>query len=41
MAILVGSNHQRLHTNRAAASLGLRLPDDVSVVRFGDLPFAD
>ncbi|WP_234441788.1 substrate-binding domain-containing protein [Streptomyces sp. WM6386] len=41
MAVFADSNHQRLGINRAAASLGLRLPDDVSAVGFGDLPFVD
>lgn len=41
MAVFADGNHQRLGINRAAASLGLRLPDDVSVVGFGDLPFVD
>jgi LacI family transcriptional regulator len=41
MAVFADGNHQRLGINQAAASLGLRLPDDVSVVGFGDLPFVD
>ncbi|MDQ0605064.1 hypothetical protein QF037_009409 [Streptomyces canus] len=41
MAVFADSNHQRLGINRAAASLGLRLPDGVCVVGFGDLPFVD
>lgn len=41
MAVFADGNRQRLGINRAAGSLGLRLPDDVSVVGFGDLPFVD
>ncbi|WP_330286146.1 substrate-binding domain-containing protein [Streptomyces sp. NBC_00576] len=41
MAVFAGSNHQMLGTCRAAASLGPRISDDVSVVGFDDLPFAD
>ena len=41
MAIFAGSDHQALGTYRAAAELGLRIPADVSVVGFDDLPFAD
>jgi LacI family transcriptional regulator len=41
MAVFADGNRQRLGVNRAAASLGLRLPDDASVVGFGDLPFVD
>lgn len=40
-AIFAGSDHQALGTYRAAASLGLRVPEDLSVVGFDDLPFAD
>ena len=40
-AIFAGSDHQALGTYRAAAELGLRIPADVSVVGFDDLPFAD
>lgn len=40
-AIFAGSDHQALGTYRAAAELGLRVPADVSVVGFDDLPFAD
>ncbi|WP_405765211.1 substrate-binding domain-containing protein [Streptomyces sp. NBC_01538] len=40
-AIFAGSDHQALGTCRAAAELGLRVPADVSVVGFDDLPFAD
>ncbi|WP_323178159.1 MULTISPECIES: substrate-binding domain-containing protein [unclassified Streptomyces] len=40
-AIFAGSDHQALGTYRAAAEHGLRIPDDVSVVGFDDLPFAD
>ncbi|MCX5054730.1 MULTISPECIES: LacI family DNA-binding transcriptional regulator [unclassified Streptomyces] len=40
-AIFAGSDHQALGTYRAAAERGLRIPDDVSVVGFDDLPFAD
>ncbi|MEV0090876.1 LacI family DNA-binding transcriptional regulator [Streptomyces sp. NPDC050738] len=40
-AIFAGSDHQALGTYRAAASLGLRIPEDLSVVGFDDLPFAD
>jgi hypothetical protein len=39
MVISADIDHQRLGINRAAASLGLRLPDDVSVVGLGDLSF--
>jgi hypothetical protein len=41
MAVFADSNHQRLGINRAAASLGLRPPDDVTVVGFDGLPFMD
>lgn len=40
-AIFAGSDHQALGTFRAAATLGLRIPEDLSVVGFDDLPFAD
>lgn len=40
-AIFAYSDHQALGTYRAAAELGLRIPADVSVVGFDDLPFAD
>ncbi|GAA1360672.1 LacI family DNA-binding transcriptional regulator [Streptomyces beijiangensis] len=40
-AIFAGSDHQALGTYRAAAELGLRVPQDLSVVGFDDLPFAD
>jgi LacI family transcriptional regulator len=40
-AIFAGSDQQALSTYRAAASLGLRIPDDLSVVGFDDLDFAD
>lgn len=40
-AVFAGSDEQALSTYRAAATLGLRVPDDVSVVGFDDLPFAD
>lgn len=39
-AIFAGSDQQALSTYRAAATLGLRVPDDLSVVGFDDLPFA-
>jgi LacI family transcriptional regulator, xylobiose transport system transcriptional regulator len=41
MAVFADGNHQKLGINRAAASLGPRLPDDVSAVGFGDLPIVD
>ncbi|WP_329125697.1 LacI family DNA-binding transcriptional regulator [Streptomyces sp. NBC_01465] len=40
-AVFAGSDHQALGTYRAAAELGLRIPEDLSVVGFDDLPFAD
>ncbi|WP_176735603.1 substrate-binding domain-containing protein, partial [Actinacidiphila rubida] len=40
-AIFAGSDQQALGTYRAAAALGLRVPHDVSVVGFDDLPFAE
>lgn len=40
-AVFAGSDHQALGTYRAAVELGLRIPADVSVVGFDDLPFAD
>ncbi|NUS17713.1 MAG: LacI family DNA-binding transcriptional regulator [Streptomyces sp.] len=40
-AVFAGSDQQALGTYRAAATLGLRVPADVSVVGFDDLAFAD
>ncbi|MBM9506370.1 LacI family DNA-binding transcriptional regulator [Streptomyces sp. KK5PA1] len=40
-AVFAGSDQQALSTYRAAATLGLRVPQDLSVVGFDDLPFAD
>jgi DNA-binding LacI/PurR family transcriptional regulator len=40
-AIFAGSDHQALSTYRAAAEAGLRVPADLSIVGFDDLPFSD
>ncbi|MCT9935441.1 substrate-binding domain-containing protein, partial [Planotetraspora sp. A-T 1434] len=40
-AIFAGSDHQSLGAYRALRDGGLRVPEDVSVVGFDDLPFAD
>jgi DNA-binding LacI/PurR family transcriptional regulator len=40
-AIFAGSDHQALGTYRAARERGLRVPEDLSVVGFDDLPFAE
>ncbi|CAG6394642.1 LacI family DNA-binding transcriptional regulator [Streptomyces cocklensis] len=40
-AVFAGSDQQALSTYRAAATLGLRIPADLSVVGFDDLPFAE
>lgn len=39
--VFAGSDQQALSTYRAAAALGLRIPADLSVVGFDDLPFAE
>lgn len=40
-AIFAGSDHQAVGVLRAARELGLRVPEDLSVVGYDDLPFAD
>ncbi|HEU4423302.1 MAG TPA: LacI family DNA-binding transcriptional regulator [Pilimelia sp.] len=40
-AIFAGSDHQALGTYQAARVRGLRVPEDLSVVGFDDLPFAE
>lgn len=40
-AVFAGSDHQSLGTYRALHDRGLRAPEDVSVVGFDDLPFAE
>jgi DNA-binding LacI/PurR family transcriptional regulator len=40
-AIFAGSDHQALGTYQAARIRGLRVPEDLSVVGFDDLPFAE
>ena len=40
-AIFAGSDHQALGTYQAARLRGLRVPEDLSVVGFDDLPFAE
>jgi len=40
-AIFAGSDHQALGTYQAAQRRGVRIPDQLSVVGFDDLPFAE
>lgn len=39
-AVVAATDHEAAHVYRAAAELGLRVPQDVSVVGFADLDFA-
>jgi LacI family transcriptional regulator len=39
-AVVAASDHEAVHVYRAAADAGLTIPDDVSVVGFADLDFA-
>ena len=40
-AVLALGNPQALGAMRAVGEVGLKIPDDISLVGFGDLPYAD